>query len=286
MARLLRFALLALVVRVSAAAQQDEEPVAAARRVAAKPDEIIIGDVRVQALSPTLLRVEPRGPAGFEDRTTFTVVNRSLFTGLAITRKGDSAAGTLLSTSAYSVLLRKNVSSSPSCGARTTAADVTEPVYTRRHPNGTRAAGRGQCCQLCDADETCVGWLWKGDYINEIDPAPGNDTNCWPLSSYARRISKNDCSSDKAPLEFGCSKRAGSCGSMPSFRVTSAADGRVLYDTETDLNPDKNLLHWPPPLTAMSYALIDSPRFFVPEWAVVPWQVSFPYVCPVPVLVK
>ena len=32
---------------------------------------VTVGGFRIQALSPTLLRVEPKGPAGFEDRTTF-----------------------------------------------------------------------------------------------------------------------------------------------------------------------------------------------------------------------
>merc|ERR1740138_544494 len=43
----------------------------------------IVGDYRVQALSPILLRVEPKGPNGFEDRTTFMVVNRD-FEGLTL----------------------------------------------------------------------------------------------------------------------------------------------------------------------------------------------------------
>ena len=36
-----------------------------------------IGDVRVQPLGPHLVRIEQRGPAGFEDRETFTVVDRA-----------------------------------------------------------------------------------------------------------------------------------------------------------------------------------------------------------------
>lgn len=31
---------------------------------------ITVGDIRVTALSSTLVRVEPKGPKGFEDRTT------------------------------------------------------------------------------------------------------------------------------------------------------------------------------------------------------------------------
>ena len=38
--------------------------------------EVTVGAVRVQALSDTLLRIEPRGPMGFEDNTTFMVVSR------------------------------------------------------------------------------------------------------------------------------------------------------------------------------------------------------------------
>lgn len=39
--------------------------------------EAVIGNVRVQALSPTLVRIEEKGPHGFEDRVTFTVVERA-----------------------------------------------------------------------------------------------------------------------------------------------------------------------------------------------------------------
>jgi hypothetical protein len=38
--------------------------------------ESIVGNVRVQALSPTLVRIEQKGQKGFENRNTLTVVNR------------------------------------------------------------------------------------------------------------------------------------------------------------------------------------------------------------------
>lgn len=47
--------------------------------------EAIVGDVRVQFLSPTLVRLEQRGPLGFEDRITFTVVERA-WKGISFTR--------------------------------------------------------------------------------------------------------------------------------------------------------------------------------------------------------
>ena len=39
--------------------------------------ETVVGNVRVQTLSPTLVRLEQKGPRGFEDRVTFTVVERT-----------------------------------------------------------------------------------------------------------------------------------------------------------------------------------------------------------------
>jgi hypothetical protein len=42
----------------------------------AKPATFITGDVRLQLLSSSVLRLETKGPGGFEDRPTFHVVNR------------------------------------------------------------------------------------------------------------------------------------------------------------------------------------------------------------------
>ena len=42
------------------------------------PASFEIGDIRVQPLGPHLVRVEQRGPAGFEDRETFTVQARAV----------------------------------------------------------------------------------------------------------------------------------------------------------------------------------------------------------------
>ena len=67
--------------------------------------ETVVGGLRVQALSPTLVRVEPKGPRGFEDRATFVAVNRS-FGGVAIVSAHTTANGTNVSTSHYSVLVR------------------------------------------------------------------------------------------------------------------------------------------------------------------------------------
>merc|ERR1712216_334685 len=116
----------------------------------APSSEIIVGNVRVQALSPTLVRVEPKGPRGFEDRTTFMVQSRE-FDGIPITKENESAEATLLSTTYYKILIK--------------------------------------------------------------DVVPGG-----------------------------------------GFRVSSPS-GTVLYDSWTDPNTKKQLLHWPAPLQAPGYAL-------------------------------
>ena len=41
-----------------------------------RDDPNVVGDLRIQFLSPTLVRLEQRGPNGFEDRNTFTIVKR------------------------------------------------------------------------------------------------------------------------------------------------------------------------------------------------------------------
>ena len=41
-----------------------------------EPPSVVLGNVRVQLLSDSLLRIELKGPAGFEDRETFHIVNR------------------------------------------------------------------------------------------------------------------------------------------------------------------------------------------------------------------
>ena len=73
--------------------------------------EAIIGDLRVQTLTPTLIRVEPKGSMGFEDRSTFMVVDRS-FMGVPILKvQSNEANGTTITTEHYTVVV-KNVSSS------------------------------------------------------------------------------------------------------------------------------------------------------------------------------
>lgn len=63
--------------------------------------EAIVGAMRVQALSENLIRIEQKGPNGFEDRITFTVVDRN-WPGAAI-KMHKQEKQTVLSTSKYQI---------------------------------------------------------------------------------------------------------------------------------------------------------------------------------------
>ena len=68
--------------------------------------ESIVGNVRVQALSPTLVRIEQKGPKGFEDRNTLTVVNRN-WGGIPLeVSKKDGKV--LLASAAYQIEVPEN----------------------------------------------------------------------------------------------------------------------------------------------------------------------------------
>ena len=60
-----------------------------------------VGKVRIQLLSPTLVRLEERGPQGFEDRPTFLVVERN-WPGTAFSREEEGGA-TIIRTKNYAV---------------------------------------------------------------------------------------------------------------------------------------------------------------------------------------
>jgi len=216
--------------------------------------EAIVGTVRIQALSPRLLRVEPKGPMGFEDRSTFMVVNRD-FDGVPIKRKEVRGDGTLLETEHYSVLLRVGgINPLETCDAPAESTGVAGGVQTVRYNNqrGTHVSKREDCCTVCEEDPTCMAWVFNLGNISGL--------NCWPLISFKSRVS-----SPGSELGFATRARY----ARPNFAVLSP-DSSTIYDSTLDPNPAPHLLHWPSPLESTSYALVDRPRFFVPEWGPTP----------------
>lgn len=69
-----------------------------------KKSEVIIGNIRIQFLSETLCRIELRGKKGFEDRNTFTVVNRE-WPGSEFNVE-KKANGNLIETKLYNLIVR------------------------------------------------------------------------------------------------------------------------------------------------------------------------------------
>jgi len=227
----------------------------AARRGGCSHEATVDDRVRVQALSPTLLRVEPQGPEGFEDRTTFMVVERD-WPGIPIKAMLKVPGGTLLKTAFYSILVREGTTRPKhTCATPAESTDAVGGVRSVKFNNavGAYAISREACCNLCEQDVTCTAWVYQP--VN----TPGSK-NCWPLLSFASTMRREGS-------QFGFSSRA--IYERPKFKVL-AIDGSQLYDSEADQNPTPHLLHWPSPGTALSYALVDRARFFVPPWGPTP----------------
>lgn len=87
----------------------------------AQPHEAFVGSVRVQALSPRLLRVEQKGPMGFEDRSSFMVVNRSAFTGVPVWEQSKGNGSTSLGTAYYEIEVSNT---SPSFSVRSPSGEL------------------------------------------------------------------------------------------------------------------------------------------------------------------
>ncbi len=75
----------------------------------AQSNEAIVGDIRIQSLSENLIRIEQKGPKGFENRNTFTVVNRN-WTGESI-KIQEQGSQTIITTSKCKIELAKNFNS-------------------------------------------------------------------------------------------------------------------------------------------------------------------------------
>lgn len=213
--------------------------------------EAVVGNVRVQALSPTLLRVEPVGPRGFENRTTFMVTNRTSGArgragGHPVLRQG--AAPHELVTSHYTVRLRTGENASViqagTCDApqRGVAAVSRVHDYAHRDYSGILVANRSACCAACESSVTCLAW----QYSQEIVPAapPGgkchvalnatcgsvqqNGSACLTcVEVHAGQLKANAC--DVAAAQAFCGGPIGSnCWPMISFASTEPRPGFEL----------------------------------------------------------
>ena len=87
----------------AASAKEESKPVAVQMNTQGYASEII-GNVRVQVLSPTVVRLEEKGPKGYEDRETFHVTNRDNWEGTEVTRE-EMDGSVILRTSAFDITI-------------------------------------------------------------------------------------------------------------------------------------------------------------------------------------
>ena len=147
----------------------------------------MVGDLRVQTLSPTLVRVEAKGAMGFEDRHTFMVVNRG-FGGVPITKTAVAADGsTHLTTAHYTVVVQAkpdqlqlggvlgmetaagtggwdSATKNSTCGNAQANVDGASNSVRIAH-NAVRAVpSTAACCAACDDEKECTAWVWDGPH--------------------------------------------------------------------------------------------------------------------------
>ena len=132
---------------------------------AALPEEsqAVFGDIRVQALSDRLVRVELRGALGFEDRATFTVVGREQFSGIPIVAREETDTHYVVKTAAYQVLVEKNAGMDPAavCAAAIPFAALERGVRVEEYPDGVGGLSQDACCAKCQAVSMCTAWQWQ-----------------------------------------------------------------------------------------------------------------------------
>ena len=125
---------------------------------------------RVQALSPTLLRLEAEGPlGGFEDRATFFAQNRS-WAGVAITAHSFGFNATTLSTASWSLELSAGPPpdtdaaaaglGGSTCGNAMEGGVKDGVKLAGAPPPATAADAPTECCAACDAAAGCTAWVW------------------------------------------------------------------------------------------------------------------------------
>jgi hypothetical protein len=215
-------------------------------------EALILNDtVRVQALSPILVRIELVGPIGFEDRTTFMITNRSS-PGIPLHVVGETEDGVKLITANYTVIVRrpagKNNSKCADARNNFQAEDwVGLDSSTSPQPNKTSSAN--ECQSMCLGDKRCAGWVYQV-------------RGCFLLSGWSGLSVANGTT-------FGTCNH----GSI-SFAVKSADESTTFLDQleppAKDTPGSGNLLLWPSPLQSLAYAITDWPRFHTPEWGPIP----------------
>ena len=223
------------------------------------PNEIVVGNVRVQVLSRTLIRLEPKGPMGFEDRPTLMVRARNFSVNpdaLAISVKNVTATATWLQTTHHLIRLPKL-----NCSAMAGSTDGKARVNTQARPAGVNVTSATACCAVCGTDISCRGFVFHSGSANprgddEEKPKPPAN-NCELLADWT-----------------GTEHRGGFalCAGQPAAvysRDDSGTTATLVWSSSVGVV--RNTVHWPSPGSATrALAIADRPRVAVPEWGPMP----------------
>lgn len=224
---------------------------------------------RVQALSPTLLRLERAGSLGFLDNNTNLAVNRSGFGGVALQVISRTPSQVVLATSDLRVVVNVSGAVPP------TAAHRSAGNGTCRHQRADADAGLPErvtdcesslgnktvqsCCAACDKCNSCTATVYQ--------PTSGY---CWLLANSGPSRPRNDrilCTTQPLPppdATVTISRRAG--GSVLfSGLAPSAVAFTPAIPAPADLMPDD---------AVRVFAVRDSPRFVRPDWGATPAPVN------------
>ncbi len=124
------------------------------------PSYVEIGEVRVQLLSERLVRIEQKGPRGFENRASFTVQKRTGWDDVDFTGKNENGY-TVISTASYSVYV----------------------------PDGADSC---EGCYIAD-EEGEVIWKFETDTNSNVYlPSPSDELECWYFTDTPRVIPSED----------------------------------------------------------------------------------------------
>ena len=125
----------------------------------------------------TVYRIEPQGPRGFEDRTTFNVFDRSAFSAansFPLKLLNSTVQGTETISYVASPLHEiKVVSDSGVYTQFGTDVDGTRARRCDAFPYGTTVGSPSACLAACQGDAQCVAWVYADDQ--------GGNQNCYPL---------------------------------------------------------------------------------------------------------
>ncbi len=118
--------------------------------------QITVGNVRVQLLSETLVRIEEKGPEGFEDRESYLITNRTDWNEVPYTA-ANAEGSVKISTSGYDVIVTEN------------ARSIEDAVVTDKDGN--------------------ILWRYEGlTSSNVYLPSPSDELSVWYFSDSPRII--------------------------------------------------------------------------------------------------